>query len=70
MYGDHRLRLDPQVLNPQPPTEGELHAWLTEPQAQSYPPLTVGELMVEQALTEFEMAALADDTRQMEVARG
>lgn len=65
IYGDGR---DAALVDPclaAPPDDQTLHAWLTEPQAQSFPPLTTGELLVERALDRFEREA---DPRQVFVA--
>lgn len=52
-YGLHPEPLvDPCLVGPPDPVS--LAEWLAEPQAQSWPPLTTGELLVEQALTAFE----------------
>lgn len=61
-------RLEDPCLRTPAPTDQALAAWLDEPQAQSWPPLTTGELRVELALTHFE--ALYTDTQQVETVRG
>jgi hypothetical protein len=74
-YGRHQL--DPTWIEddvarlpqriPTAPDDQTVMDWLAVPQAQSWPPLTVGELLVEQALTEFERLHTGN-THQMEVA--